>query len=371
MNTAGTTVNAANIQEIQALLAKYNALSAAEREKLTVDIERLQAAFDKYVKDNNGDFTVITTLNIEDARKFVADYDQMTPEQQAAVTVNIANIRAAIAAYDFDQKPKFTSIRTSADLAEAEAIIAAYHALSGNVKSKVLYDILDLQAAVDAYKFDSKATAVDTNNVTKAQTLLDKFNALSTTVKVTFNFTNVNNTIEADGIVKKATALGTISTITDKTLADKVKGVILSYDQASSAVQAKVAEVNIASFKAKVAHFDFYNYYNTVSEGSLGNYTTNEAKDSGITREEVLYLARMYDAMEPKNTNSLADAPNLTKLNAVLATGLAVLKPNVTVVWGDGEYELTNLDNELYDDIQYNYEEEYKYTRSLNYRTTR
>ena len=128
--------------------------------------------------------------------------------------------------------------------------------------------------------------------------------------------------------------------------------------------------------KQAVATYDYVTYYETVSKVSINNYANNlnsSSKNvpSHITRAEVISLLRMFDASMPE----LRKSSDRTNINAIISAGAAKMnmkEDSYIKLWvlshNSLNYYVDNINESIYADITYNYEDGFKYTESLKYR---
>lgn len=150
-----------------------------------------------------------------------------------------------------------------------------------------------------------------------------------------------------------------IQVTSTKVEVDLAKDAISAYQNAPSKVLDKVT-VNTTTLKHLVAAYDFKKYYDEVLYPAYlkGLYAKTTDRPE-ILQEEVPYAAKMFMAMDTTGKSNYN-----TQFKSILVVANLSLSPNLNM--GLSPYDIENVNNPLYDDYAYNYEKEFKYSRSLN-----
>lgn len=387
-----TTVSGSNVKEVKALLEQYAALSQANKNKVTFDVAKLQAAYESFKKALNTDYTTLTAANYESAKKLLELYGTLTDADRVGL-ISLANLQAVIDGYEFEKDaPKFTLITVN-NLADVQKLIDAYDELSSAAKKSVKYDMAGLKAMLTGYNFTVKHATLDVTKVSNAQTLTIEYGALSELVRnylqtdadFKLKLQTATDTLDADTLMKKAQAFGTLS-LTDKMgykelatnyVAQKpkvaaAKLVIADYEKSNAAVQA-LAKAPMDSLKSYVATWDFVEYYNayfgSVYSVNVGKYNLTKEISNVTTRQELVYMlsiyAKSYEPLREEFNTQLRTAISNNAIKAFNTEDTTII-PGIAYV--NKSYVVTNLDQANYENIQkYNYESTFVYQESKQF----
>lgn len=292
-NIANITTD--NVEEVRALIAAYNKLSAADKQKVTTDMSKIIALLSKFESDMKQSFgqinnsTVYTTLDatsITNAKSLLAAYELLSDVDKAKVTYPITALRDLVSLYSINS---FTATAVSgSNVKEVKTLLEQYAALSQANKGKVTIEIEKLQAAYESFKkvLGTDYTTLTEANYESAKKLVEWYGTLTDADRVgLISLANLQAVIDGFEFEKDAMKF-TVINVTNLTDAQKV---LDAYDELSSTAK-KSLKYDIASLKAMITGYNFTVKHTALDVSIVNNAQTMTIEYQALTEAVQKYL---------------------------------------------------------------------------------
>lgn len=330
LNSANfTTVTASTLARAKELVTLYESLGSYQSQVTKFDIEKIKKEIELFenptlipIEDLNKQPVIseVTPQNLADAQAIVAAYDKLSSADQKKVTYPVENVRALLKVYEINLVT-WTEV-TAQNLEQTEAAIKLYGQLDSAHYTKVKVNINDLKNAVTAYKFIKDYIGKDISIYEIAVGFMANYNVLDNPVKqIVKNKLNVNAalaTIEAKNLQDEITSLKaeiavfiTEKGVTTGNVKD-AKPMLQKVLNSSNAVQSALSN-EITKLKQNIAYYDYMTYgmnYILPAKRSAFHVSIKD-ENQVITRQEIFYWAHMFNEMSlDKRKTYLKDYPD-------------------------------------------------------------